>query len=46
MENLTSQPGDISGLGPDISFVIAAYNAADTIESAIQSALDQQGVTL
>jgi len=46
MENLTSQPADISGLGPDISFVIAAYNAADTIEAAIQSALDQQGVTL
>ncbi|UXT20280.1 glycosyltransferase family 2 protein [Agrobacterium tumefaciens] len=38
MENLA--------LPPDISFVIAAYNAADTIEAAIQSALDQQGVTL
>ncbi|UXS41711.1 glycosyltransferase family 2 protein [Agrobacterium tumefaciens] len=38
MENLASPP--------DISFVIAAYNAADTIEAAIQSALDQQGVTL
>lgn len=38
MENLTSSP--------DISFVIAAFNAADTIEAAIQSALDQQGVTL
>lgn len=35
MENLTSSP--------DISFVIAAFNAADTIEAAIQSALDQQG---
>jgi len=38
MENLTSSP--------DISFVIAAFNAADTIEAAVQSALDQQGVTL
>ncbi len=38
MENLSSPP--------DISFVIAAYNAAGTIEAAVQSALDQQGVTL
>jgi len=38
MENLVSPP--------DISFVIAAYNAADTIEAAVQSALEQQGVTL
>ncbi|MCZ7480724.1 glycosyltransferase family 2 protein [Rhizobium rhizogenes] len=38
MENLAPSP--------DISFVIAAYNAADTIEAAIQSALGQQGVTL
>lgn len=38
MENLASPP--------DISFVIAAYNAADTIEAAVQSALDQRGVTL
>lgn len=35
MENLASPP--------DISFVIAAYNAADTIEAAVQSALDQRG---
>lgn len=38
MENLAPSP--------DISFVIAAYNAADTIEAAVQSALDQRGVTL
>ena len=38
MENLNPQP--------EISFVIAAYNAAETFEAAIQSALEQQGVTL
>lgn len=38
MENQISQP--------DVSFIIAAYNAADTIGAAIQSALDQQGVEL
>lgn len=38
MENLAPSP--------DISFVIAAYNAANTIEAAIQSALGQRGVTL
>ncbi|NTE58915.1 glycosyltransferase family 2 protein [Agrobacterium tumefaciens] len=38
MENLAPSP--------DISFVIAAYNAADTIEAAVESALGQQGVTL
>jgi succinoglycan biosynthesis protein ExoO len=31
---------------PDVTFVIAAYNAADTIEAAIDSALAQQSVTL
>jgi succinoglycan biosynthesis protein ExoO len=31
---------------PDVSFVIAAYNAADTIVAAIESALAQQPVTL
>ncbi|RFZ87425.1 glycosyltransferase family 2 protein [Shinella sp. WSJ-2] len=30
--------------GPDVSVVIAAYNAAETIERAIRSALAQQGV--
>nr|WP_298093942.1 glycosyltransferase family 2 protein [uncultured Shinella sp.] len=32
--------------GPDVSIVIAAYNAADTIQRAIRSALAQQGVTV
>lgn len=32
--------------GPDVSIVIAAYNAAETIERAIRSALAQQGVTV
>jgi succinoglycan biosynthesis protein ExoO len=31
---------------PDVSFVIAAYNAEDTLESAIDSALAQVGVSL
>ncbi|WP_308311247.1 glycosyltransferase family 2 protein [Shinella sp. CPCC 101442] len=31
---------------PDISIVIAAYNAAETIQRAIRSALAQQGVTV
>ena len=31
---------------PDVSIVIAAYNAADTIPRAIGSALAQQGVTV
>ncbi|MEQ1408905.1 glycosyltransferase family 2 protein [Neorhizobium sp. Rsf11] len=31
---------------PDVSFVIAAYNAEDTIERAIASALAQIGVTM
>nr|WP_325263424.1 glycosyltransferase family 2 protein [uncultured Rhizobium sp.] len=31
---------------PDVSFVIAAYNAQDTLESAIDSALAQVGVSL
>lgn len=32
--------------GPDVSVVIAAYNAAETIERAIRSALAQQGITV
>ena len=32
--------------GPDVSFVIAAYNAEDTIGDAIASALAQEGVSL
>lgn len=32
--------------GPDVSIVIAAYNAADTIQRGIRSALAQQGVTV
>ncbi|HSX74856.1 MAG TPA: glycosyltransferase, partial [Shinella sp.] len=32
--------------GPDVSIVIAAYNAADTIGEAIRSAAAQQGVTV
>lgn len=35
-----------SPVSPDVSFVIAAYNAADTIAAAIESALAQQSVTL
>lgn len=31
---------------PDVTFVVAAYNAADTITRAIASALEQEGVTL
>jgi len=31
---------------PDVSFVIAAYNAEETLESAIDSALAQAGVSL
>jgi succinoglycan biosynthesis protein ExoO len=31
---------------PDVSFVIAAYNAEDTLESAIDSALAQVGVSM
>ncbi|WHA42779.1 glycosyltransferase family 2 protein [Agrobacterium larrymoorei] len=31
---------------PDVSFIIAAYNSADTIVPAIESALTQQGVSL
>jgi succinoglycan biosynthesis protein ExoO len=31
---------------PDVTFVMAAYNAADTIEDAIESALAQVGVTV
>lgn len=31
---------------PDVSIVIAAYNAADTIERAIRSALAQEGVSV
>ncbi|NWJ24244.1 glycosyltransferase family 2 protein [Rhizobium sp. RM] len=38
MDNQISQP--------DVSFVIAAYNAADTITAAIQSALEQKHVDL
>lgn len=33
-------------LGPDVTFVIAAYNAADTIARAIDSALSQKGVAV
>ncbi|HXV29155.1 MAG TPA: glycosyltransferase family 2 protein [Sinorhizobium sp.] len=33
-------------LAPDVTFVIAAYNAADTIARAIDSALSQEGVTV
>ncbi|MDX3927023.1 MAG: glycosyltransferase family 2 protein [Shinella sp.] len=31
---------------PDVSFVIAAYNAADTIRDAVESALVQEGVAV
>ncbi|MCM2473488.1 glycosyltransferase family 2 protein [Rhizobium sp. CG5] len=31
---------------PDVTFVIAAYNSADTIVRAVESALGQEGVTL
>ncbi|WP_027997526.1 glycosyltransferase family 2 protein [Sinorhizobium arboris] len=31
---------------PDVTFVVAAYNAADTIVRAIESALAQEGVTV
>ncbi|MFT4159182.1 glycosyltransferase family 2 protein [Shinella sp.] len=31
---------------PDVSIIIAAYNAADTIQRAIRSALAQEGVTV
>ncbi|MDI7862065.1 glycosyltransferase [Rhizobiaceae bacterium n13] len=31
---------------PDVSFVVAAYNASDTISATIESALAQQGVSL
>lgn len=31
---------------PDVSFIIAAFNAEDSIARAIQSALDQRGVTV
>lgn len=33
-------------LAPDVSVVIAAYNAADTIQRAIQSAMAQRAVTV
>jgi succinoglycan biosynthesis protein ExoO len=35
-----------SDLAPDVSFVLAAYNSADTITRAIDSALAQEGVTV
>ncbi|MDX2328385.1 glycosyltransferase family 2 protein [Sinorhizobium medicae] len=31
---------------PDVTFVVAAYNSADTIMRAIESALSQEGVTV
>lgn len=31
---------------PDVTFIIAAYNSADTIVPAIESALSQEGLTL
>ena len=31
---------------PDISFIMAAYNAAETLSKAIDSALAQTGVTV
>ncbi|RVN04547.1 glycosyltransferase family 2 protein, partial [Sinorhizobium meliloti] len=31
---------------PDVTFVVAAYNSADTIVRAIESALAQEGVTV
>lgn len=31
---------------PDVSFIIAAYNAAETLARAIDSALDQRGVSV
>jgi succinoglycan biosynthesis protein ExoO len=39
-----SQPSRRPALEPDVSFVIAAYNADLTIERAVRSALAQQGV--
>lgn len=36
----------IAQVHPDVSFIIAAYNAANTIVAAIESALVQQSVTL
>jgi succinoglycan biosynthesis protein ExoO len=35
-----------ASLNPDVTFVIAAYNSADCIVPAIESALSQQSVTL
>lgn len=34
------------GAGPDVTIVIAAYNAADTIGDAVRSAAAQEGVTV
>ncbi|WFU51460.1 glycosyltransferase family 2 protein [Sinorhizobium terangae] len=36
----------MSGFVPDVTFVVAAYNAADTIVRAVESALLQEGVTV
>ncbi|MBP1884641.1 glycosyltransferase family 2 protein [Sinorhizobium mexicanum] len=36
----------MSGFVPDVTFVVAAYNAAETIVRAVESALRQEGVTV
>ncbi len=44
--NITSDSKTAAANRPDVSFVIAAYNAEDTIGDAIASALAQEGVAL
>ncbi|MCA1407571.1 glycosyltransferase family 2 protein [Ensifer sp. IC3342] len=36
----------MNGFVPDVTFVVAAYNAADTIVRAVESALRQEGVSV
>ncbi|WP_237143345.1 glycosyltransferase family 2 protein [Phyllobacterium zundukense] len=40
------QPAEIIDVHPDISVIIAAYNAESTISRAIRSALEQDGVSV
>ncbi|PSH68114.1 glycosyl transferase [Phyllobacterium brassicacearum] len=46
VKTFCSQPVEITDVYPDVSVIIAAYNAEHTIGRAIRSALDQDGVSV
>ncbi len=46
VKTFCSQPVEITDVYPDVSVIIAAYDAEHTIGRAIRSALDQDGVSV